>query len=279
MKQINSVLSILSRGFTTILLISTPALADNTLFFDDFNGPTLNPNWQASLPNANIPFTDAGPISATYLGAPSYGFQTLGGSSVLRMTDTMNNQQRVGWSSSAIYNPSAFTYDVRFNTLVQSAATSIDDFIEIWLLDPTNPNRYDMVTLFGNKYATHPTFSFGSSIDGVFGGQEYGYQNNTWYHLVIQDLPGQNIRLSLDDDLGNELIGQTLAHTEAAYGSGFEIALSQGMGLPLSPYPSDVAVDYAKLSVVPEPGSMAIACTGLILLAAARKRGLGKSAN
>ena len=274
MKQ-KSLLSITSSGFGAILLVATPAIADNTLFFDDFNGPALNSTWQASLPNANIAFpiyVFGGPQSATYQGAPNYSFQTLGGSSVLRLSNSMDNFQRVGWSSSTIFNPSAFTYDVRFNTLTQSSSTSIDSFIEVWILDPTNPNRYDMVTLFGNGYSSDLEFAVGSSIDNNFGSQAFNYQNNTWYHLVIQDLPGQDISVSLDNDSGTTLMSQTLNHTEGAYGSGFEIALSQAMGFPRGTYPSDVAVDYAKLMAVPEPGCVVLTVTGLFWLGVAGKR-------
>jgi hypothetical protein len=271
MEKTSSLLLIVSGALGAILLVATPAIADNTLFFDDFNGPTLNPIWQASLPNAPISFFGDW-ISATYLGAPNYSFQTLGGYSVLRMSNNMSDFQRVGWSSSTIFNPSAFTYEVRFNTLTQSETTSIDDFIELWILDPTNPNRYDMVSLFGAAYAANPDFTVGSSIDNAYDVQAFNYQNNTWYRLVIQDLPGQDIRVSLDDDSGTELIGQTLNHTEGAYSSGFEIALSQGMGNPIGTYPSDVAVDYAKLTAVPEPSSVVFIVAGSVLWAATRKR-------
>jgi len=263
------IVSIAAAGLGAILLTATPTLADTTLFFDDFNGPALNPAWQAALPNAKIAYLNA---SATYLGAPNDGFQTLGGYSVLHLSNSLSDFQRVGWSSSTIFTPSAFTYEVRFNTLTQSISTSIDDFIEVWILDPTNPNRYDMVSLFGAAYSTQPQFAVGSSIDNTFGSQFFNYQNNTWYRLVVQDLPGQNIRVSLDNDSGTELTGQTLNHTEGAYGSGFELALSQGMGQPLGTYPEDVAVDYAKLTMVPEPTSMVFVVAGSLLWVIARKR-------
>ena len=153
--------SITACGLGVILLTAMRMQADTTLFFDDFSGPAINPTWQASLPNANIAFLDA---SATYLGAPNYSFQTLGGYSVLHLNNSLSDFQRVGWSSSSSFNPSAFTYEVRFNTLVQSTSTSIDDFIEVWILDPTNPNRYDMVSLFGAAYSTQPQFAVGSSL-------------------------------------------------------------------------------------------------------------------
>jgi hypothetical protein len=277
-KHINLFISITFIGFGVFLLTVMSAMADNTLFFDDFNGPTLNPAWQASLPNANLAAPQFGnPASATYLGAPNYSFQTLGGYSVLHMNNNMNNLQRVGWSTSTAFNPSGFTYQARFNTLTQSAATSIDSFIELWILDPTNPNHYDMVSLFGASYSSDPQFAVGSSIDNSFGSQSFSYQNNTWYRLVIQALPGQDIRVSLDNDSGTELIGQTLNHTEGAFSSGFKIALSQAMGFPQSTYLSDVAVDYVRLTAVPEPGSVVLTVTGLCLLGVVGKRRSVKS--
>jgi hypothetical protein len=63
--------------------------------------------------------------------------------------------------------------------------------------------------------------------------------------------------VSLDDDSGTELIGQTLNHTESAYSSGFKIAFSQAIGLPNGTYPSDVAVDYVKLTTGFPPVIMA----------------------
>jgi len=35
---------------------------------------------------------------------------------------------------------------VRFNTLLQQAGTSIGGFLEMWILDAENNNRYDMVS-------------------------------------------------------------------------------------------------------------------------------------
>lgn len=266
---IRSFLSITTVSIGIAGLANTPVKADNTLFFDGFDGPTLNPMWQASLPNASL--APYGGIGATYLGAPDYTFQTLNGYSVLVMSNNMSDLQRVGWNSGTSFDPSAFTYEVRFNTLVQSSTTSIDSFIELWILDPTNPNRYDMVTLFGASYSTYLEFAVGSTIDNTFNAQAFNYANDTWYRLVIQDLPGQNIRVSLNDDSGAELIGQTLSHDEGAYSSGFEICLSQAMHFPLSTYPSDVAVDYVRLVAIPEPDSMVLIAGALCGLAAARK--------
>jgi len=269
MNKRNLILPIATGGLGAILLTTTPMLADTTLFFDDFNGPAINPTWQASLPNAKIAYLNA---SATYLGAPNYTFQSLGGYSVMVMSNSLSDFQRRGWSSSTIFTPSAFSYEVRFNTLTQSISTSIDDFIEVWVLDPTNPNRYDMVSLFGANYSTQPQFAVGSSIDNTFGSHFYNYQNNTWYRLVVQDLPGQNIRVSLDNDSGTELIGQTLNHAKGSYSSGFEIALSQGMGNPIGTYPEGVAVDYAKLTMVPEPTSLALLGTVSLLCFVSKRR-------
>jgi hypothetical protein len=99
-----------------------------TIFFDDFDGPTLNPIWQTNLPNILFPYTDG---ITTYIGAPNYSFQTLGTNSVLRLTNTIGPVQRVGWSSVTNFNLASFYYDARFNTLTQSPSNSIDGFVEI----------------------------------------------------------------------------------------------------------------------------------------------------
>ena len=71
-----------------LFLSLAQARADVPQFYDDFSGPTLSSVWQTNLPNnaysGSFPFGYAQP--ATYLGAPQYGFETLGTNSVLRMT-------------------------------------------------------------------------------------------------------------------------------------------------------------------------------------------------
>ena len=137
---------------------------------------------------------------------------------------------------------------MRFNTLVQSPTTSIDGFIEIWLIDAANSDRYDIISPFGGSYDGNPTFFVGSSIDGRYTPTSFQYQNNTWYHLKLQGIPGQNIRASICDDSGRELIGSTLNHSATAYRSGFRLGLSQVLGFAQGVYPVAVAVDYARLT-------------------------------
>jgi hypothetical protein len=132
--------------------------------------------------------------------------------------------------------------------LVQTPATSIDGFIEIWLINATNSSLYDIVSPFGGDYDGDPYFFTGSTIDNAFNKASFAYGSNTWYHLVLACAPGQNIRASILSDDGTELIGQTLAHGAEAYGSGFQIALSQVIGGSGAVYPVDVAVDYARLN-------------------------------
>jgi subtilase family serine protease len=216
-------------------------------FFDDFTGPALNPIWQASLPDARNG-GNGGTDTPTYLGAPNYYFETLGTNSVLRMTNLYDSLQRCGWSTITSFPGTNFTLDVRYNTVVQSSTTSIDGFIEVWIFDTANTSRYDIISPFGGDYSSEPYFFAGSSIDGTYTTPSFQYQNNTWYHLVLQSIPGENLRGSIYDDNGNELIGYTFDHDASAYPSGFQIALSQSVGNPGSPYPGDVAVDYVKLT-------------------------------
>jgi hypothetical protein len=266
MKKINSILPALG----AFLVLAAPAvMAQTTLFFDDFNG-SINSAWQASMPN----FNEAPGGFASYIGAPAYSFQTLGGSSVLNMNSSMSDQQRSGWLTSTVFNaPGGFIYETRFNTLTLSKTTSIDAFVELSIFNSANHNAYDVASPFAGSYADHPNFAAGSSIDNSYNSQPYAFQNNTWYDLLIEALPGQNVQVLLENDGGTILASQTLNHTLSAYGSGFQLGLSQALGNPLGTYNTDVDVDYVKLIAVPEPSSVALAVIGFAsLFVLARKR-------
>jgi len=242
------------------------------VFHDDFNGPALSPSWQASLPNALQPGTGG---VATYLGAPHYSFQTLDGASVINMTNTLNNYQRVGLSTTNVFTGSTFLYEARFNTLAQSPSNSIDSFFEIWVLNATNSSLYDIVSPFGGSYSANRRFDVASGVDGRTYDQAYNYQNNTWYRLALQGTPGHDMQAFLLSDSGTILAQQTLGHTDSFFSSGFRLGISQSVGLPLSPYPVNVDVDWVDLSpsTVPEPGAAALVlCGGLTWLGAVRAR-------
>ncbi|HUA66415.1 MAG TPA: immunoglobulin domain-containing protein [Alphaproteobacteria bacterium] len=219
------------------------------LFFDDFDGPSLNPIWQTNLPNAYCgSFPQGGAQIAAYVGAPNYSFGLLDSNTVLNLDDNMGPLQRRGWGSSTNFILPYFRYEARFNSLYLSSATSIDGFFEIWIMNATNNNLYDIVSPFAGGFGSNPYMFFGSSVDNSFIQGSYAVTSNTWYRLVLQCLPGQNIRASLCDDNDNELIGHTFAHDGSAFGSGFQIVFSQAVGASGSAYPTKAAVDYVKLT-------------------------------
>jgi hypothetical protein len=222
-----------------------------TLFSDNFNGPQLNPLWAPNLPN--VPVAQVSGTPETYSGAPSYQLQMLGSVPVLRMNTDLSNYQRVGWSLNTNFPTGDFRYEVRFNTLTQSSTSSVDAFIEVWVLDATNFYHYDLVSLFGNSYATQPTFEAASSISGFRNSQSAGYQNNHYYRLVLRGGPTQNIRASLCDDQDNELMGFDLGHNTTAYPAGFTIGLSQAVQYPITMAPTDVAIASATVTTTNSP--------------------------
>ena len=209
-------------------VVTISVVASTVLFFDDFGGPTLNPIWQAALPNGQ-----SGPTPEYYTGAPNYGFQSLGGISVLRLTNTLAPETEVGWSTVSNFTALSFRYEARFNTMTQGSSTSIDAFIEIWIIDAANSNRWDMAVPFGGNYGATHVFFANSSIDDTLVTVPFNFQNNTYYRLVLQGAPGQNIRASVLDDSGVELAGSTFAHDTSAFPSGFRIGLSQAIGTPI----------------------------------------------
>jgi hypothetical protein len=260
LSNFNSTISLPCIGLAICLLsAASPVKGDTTLLFDDFNGPALSSSWQANLPNFNVAQPLAGSTQfTTNIGAPHYAFQTLSGASVITLSNTLSQHTRVGWDSTQVFTGNNFTYQVRFNTLVQSSSTSIDAFLEIGVIDASNPARYDVISPYGGYYGSAQYFCAGSSIDNNYQYMSGGYQNNTWYRLVLQGNPGQDLHASLRTDAGVELAGWTYAHTADAFSSGFRIFLSQAVGEPNAPYPVDVAVDWAQLTQVPEPATLSL---------------------
>lgn len=238
-------------------------------FYDDFNGPSLNPIWQTNLPNnAHSGSFPGYSQTATYLGAPQYGFQLLSSNSVLRLTNLLGSLQRRGWDSATNFGGTNFYYEARYNTMNQSSTSSIDGFIEIWIIDAANSNRYDIVSPFGGDYSSSPYFFSGSSIDSSYTTSSFTYSNNTWYRVVLQCAPGQNIRASIYNDSGTELVGRTFSHNASAFPSGFKIGLSQSVGSAGGTFPVDVAVDHVSLSttylpfIFTQPTNLTVAVGG-----------------
>jgi hypothetical protein len=220
--------------------------AQNTLFFDDFNGAITN--WTPNFPNAMVAVAGG---NATYVGASGYSLQVLNSNSVLRMGRSLTDFQRCGWSTTQSFSTNQFRYEVRFNSLQQSSGSSIDGFLEIWILDAANSNRFDFACLFGGWYGTDRRFAGGSSIDGTTFEPVYSFADNAYYRLVIEGSSSENIHALLLSDSGTELKRQTFSHTTSAYSSGFKLAITQVMGSPGSAYPVDVAVDFARLTSSP----------------------------
>jgi len=238
------------------LLIASFAAASayaDTLLVDEFNGPALDPVWQASLPAAGHRF---GREPALYQGASQFTFEMLNGRSVLRLHNTLNDLERRGFSSSTIFSADTpIFYQARFNTLVQqNFATGIDELLEIWVLDASDPTRYDILALSGPGRGTFSdrVFSSGSSFSGAGRDAQFGFADNTWYRMVISGSATHELRASIYNDTGTqELIGVDLGHTLSAYPSGFRIGFSQSVGFPNLPAPTDVALDSLRLTTSP----------------------------
>lgn len=259
----NTIRSLLVVSAALIATAPTVIYADSVLFFDDFNGSGLNPAFQASFPNG--PLGDGG-INLTYLGAPNYSFGTMDGASVIHLTDTLNNRQKRGWTTDTAFLAPNFRLEARFNVLVQSPTTSIDSFLEAWLIDAADPTKFSFAGPHGQNYGANRQFRSGGSIDGQYQVQSSSYVDNTWYRLVIEGKPGENIRASLlADDGATELVGRTLAYSASTFPNGFRIGLAQATGLPNGNYPLDVAIDWLRLTTatVPEPSAMAVGMSTL----------------
>ena len=232
-------------------------MGSGQLFVDTFDGPTLNSDWQAFLPDAPYRYLS---VPAVYLGASNHSFETLNGSSVIRLHNILDNIQRRGWSSSTAFVADApIVYEARFNTMVQDAETGIDELLELWLLDAHDPERHDLVALSTPGYGVGRVFTAGSSITGQGLDTFFEFSNNTWYRMVIRGSPTEEVTASIYDDARTmELITIGFGHDLSAYPTGFRIGISQSMGFPDAPYPTDAAVDWVRLSSHPHPATVVI---------------------
>lgn len=229
-----------------MIVLAASTNAQFTNFFDNFNGPTLNPMWSGGLPDAPIASGDSAP--ETYVGAPDYYFETINGYSVLRLTNSLSDLQRAGWSLQTNFYLSDFHYEVRFYSLVQSPTTTFDTSMEIWILDSSNSNRYDIVSLFAGDYGSDRHFRAGSSISGDTFDQPFSFQDNTFYRLVLQGSGTNDITAAVYDDSGTQLAKTDLGHNTSVFGSGFTIGISHAMDRPQGTYPSQTAIDYVSLT-------------------------------
>jgi subtilisin-like proprotein convertase family protein len=216
------------------------------LFTDQFDGPSLNPMWQAGLPNAGT--GGSATPAVTNMGAPTYTFTTLGTNTVMQLSSTLSAWQRRGWRSATIFNAQDFRYEVRFNTSGKGANTSIGGFLELWILDALNTNRYDMVSPFADTNGTSRALLAGSSIDNAYNSLTFNFQTNTWYRLVLTAPPSQSVRASVLSDSGVELAGVSFGHGASTFSSGFRIVLSQFVGAVATNTLVQAAVDYARLT-------------------------------
>jgi hypothetical protein len=225
------------------------------LFADNFNCCVLKHTWVASLPDAYWRYQSRPNGIAEFIGPPSYLFESLDGASVIRLTNTLNNAQRVGLSTrKAFDSQQPIKYKVRFNTLDISSRTTIDQMIEIWLIDADHIDRFDEVALSAPGYGSQRVFTAYSSISdtGVDTGQissRFTFSSNTWYRLSLEGSPQQDVTAILCDDSERRVVMRfDFGHTMQSYPTGFRIGVSQSMGLPGAPYPTDVAIDWVRLT-------------------------------
>ncbi len=227
----------------------------STLFLDDFNGPALDPIWSSPLPSTSNTMP---PVLMNYAGTPSYRLESLGADSVLRLGNLFAPSQRRGWATSTDFFATEFRCEVRFNTLDQSPSVSIGGFIELWILDAADSNRFDFVSLFGGSLDFAPVaFAAATSMgedDRLTRVWTTGAMQ-TYYRLVLDGSRTRTMRALLLSDDGHEIFSHSFQHTTAAFNGGFRVGLSQGHG-PLvtsDPVPTDVAVDFVRLTGTDAP--------------------------
>lgn len=213
------------------------------LFYDNFDD-------EASFTSTYVEFPEDFQEELNIIGTPDYNFTSLDNSSVIQLKNNLGDFQRKTWEISTVFDvhSNPFRLEIRFNTKRQSPTTSIDGFLEIYLLaaDYSNIHIIDL-------YAGH----FGSTR--TFMGEPFYFNDNTWYRLVVtktidQDTNNHLYKASLYDDLlETELVGVPFDENPNLFQSGMKIGIGQSMGAPEGVYYVDVAVDWIRLSINDSP--------------------------
>lgn len=207
----------------------TPTSTTGLLMYEDFDGPSLGKEYVSfQYPNN---------------GTPNYTFETLDGASVIRLKNKLGDLQIKAWEISKVFDiySKPVRVEVRFNTVLQSYTTSIDGFIQIWMI--ANDGSGD--------YATG-LFAGANGTDRNFQGVPFDFEDYTWYRLVITGTKEQNYRTSIfDDTLTSELVGVDMNRDPELFRSGMKIGLAQWMGTPERVAPVDVAIDWIKVTINP----------------------------
>jgi hypothetical protein len=223
--------------------------APESLYNEDFSGPSLNNIFQEGLPNSV--YRPNSSARASYAGAPFYAFQNWDGASFLRLYNRLDDTQRKGWSTSRVFNPGnrAFRLELRFNPFTQSRDRGIDQLLEVWLLDSDNQHKHIRATVFSDGYGANRKFAYTNTL--ISKGQEsgFGFENNKWYRLVITGSPNQIIKAAIYDDSGTrELVSLPVGSNLRAFPNGFRLGISQSVGFPGGRYPTDVGIDWIQLT-------------------------------
>ncbi|MBN8494737.1 MAG: LamG domain-containing protein, partial [Burkholderiales bacterium] len=219
-------------------------LAERVAGFDqDFDGPALDPMWLV------------GPAGNRNLENPvPYRFETLDGASVLRLQGPMPYASNRAGGFTQVGNAlgQGFSYEVRFNTLVQSAATAFDELIGLGIIDVDDPDRHVYVDLFSDGNGANRQFRSGSAgVGGAgFAQQAFAFADNTWYRIKLEAAAAGNIRAVVLSDAGQELISRDLGITADAFARGGRFGFFQNNTIG-GTTPRDVAIDWARLSTTP----------------------------
>jgi hypothetical protein len=218
----------------------------NTLFLDDFNR-RIDPGWSGPLPTTSNSYPSA---LFSYVGPPDHRFEPIESANVIRLTNSLSRYERRGWSTTATFTSTDFRCETRF--FLESAERAKGGFIELWLLDARDSDRFDFTSLFTGFSAAPVTFGAAASLSNERNG--FGWfssQRNTFYRLVLEGSSSRNIRAALLSDAGEEIFSHAFQHTVAAFPEGFRIGLSQSM-IPVidppEPRPTEVAIDFVHLT-------------------------------
>jgi hypothetical protein len=228
-------------------LASSQSLAQNALFYDNFNSFVLGTNWE--VPNYLNPSNDCNCSGATFLGAPNVNLGI--GYNGLRMTSAQTNAQLRAIATTQTFNLNNGSVEVNFFTGKYSDAglslpPGTNDFNIDGVID-VECGTAVFVNMFAGNFGNNRVFCENiSASNGLCSSDPNDWQYSQYYKIILTSR-GTNASVLLENSAGQTLFSFPVPVLFHDLGN-FNVILSQSMGTPGASYYNDVFIQHVKVS-------------------------------
>jgi hypothetical protein len=230
--------------------------AEGWSYFEGFD-EGLTRSWEAfpgALPDESLAPFDSHTV--VYGGPPPLSFGGVGDADVAVLHVSRSPSFcRFGMVTRDRLKGSEGMVEARVNTLYQGGLY-IDGLFDLWLVNSQDSRRFVRVGLFGDNWATRPSWTYSSSFGfysqaGPDALPWFPFQSATWYRVRVIQRPKENVEVSIWNDRGTRrLVSHTFPFSLSLLGNSFRIGISQWMGGPNGTHSMLCAVDRIEATPV-----------------------------